>query len=78
MWLATVPSVIVRRSAMLAFERPSARQIATSCLPDHATRLGVNGMLAKPFDLDELCMIVRQLVFQAQTGGVADGASDGR
>jgi len=51
---------------------------AASNLADHATRLGASGMLAKPFDLDELCLTVRQLVFQAHTVGVAAGASDGR
>src|SRR4051812_8248536 len=35
---------------------------ASPNLEHHAARLGVNGMLAKPFDLDDLCRTVRQVI----------------
>jgi two-component system, OmpR family, response regulator CpxR len=47
---------------------------AASGLDGHAARLGVNGVVAKPFDLDTLCETVRRRV----AGGlVTGGASDG-
>jgi DNA-binding response OmpR family regulator len=35
---------------------------AASDLDRHAERLGVSGMLVKPFDLDDLCALVRHLI----------------
>jgi CheY-like chemotaxis protein len=35
---------------------------ASADLAHHATRLGVSGALAKPFDIDELCTAVHRLV----------------
>jgi len=35
---------------------------ASSDLDLHAARLGVSGMLAKPFDIDELCLLARQSI----------------
>jgi DNA-binding response OmpR family regulator len=35
---------------------------AASDLDHHAERLGVSGMLVKPFDLDDLCALVRHLI----------------
>jgi len=34
---------------------------ASSDLDDHASRLGVSAVMAKPFDIDALCMTVRQV-----------------
>jgi two-component system NtrC family response regulator len=48
---------------------------AASDLVRHAARLGANGVVAKPFDLDALCETVRRCVAQDP---VTSGASDGR
>jgi DNA-binding response OmpR family regulator len=71
-------------ASLATWRRQATRDIpilllsAAPNLPEHATRLGAHSMLAKPFDLDELCMTVRHLVVQGQTVSVADGAPDGR
>ena len=46
---------------------------ASSHLDCHAARLGVNAVVAKPFDVDTLCTTVRQVVAQHQAGGYACG-----
>jgi two-component system OmpR family response regulator len=45
---------------------------ATSDLDHHATRLGAHGILAKPFDIDELCTIMRRLIGQDEADGAAE------
>jgi len=61
--------------------QPHAAVLLTSAASDldhHAERLGVNGVLAKPFDMDELCMLVRRLIVRG--GAIAEGCGvpDGR
>jgi len=50
---------------------------AASDLDQHVTRLAANGRVAKPFDIDDLCAIVRKLILQDETGGTICGASIG-
>lgn len=50
---------------------------ASANLEQHAARLGVSTVLAKPFDLDELCTTVLQLLVQGQAVNAAHEPSDG-
>src|ERR1044071_9424898 len=53
-------------------QKPAEREIpvlllsASSNLDDHAARLGVSAVVAKPFDVDTLCSTVREFVAEAQ------------
>jgi CheY-like chemotaxis protein len=51
---------------------------ASPALDHHAVRLGVNAAVAKPFDVDALCLTVRQVVAQHQAVSFVSGGSDGR
>jgi CheY-like chemotaxis protein len=50
---------------------------ASSNLDSQAARLGVSGTVTKPFDIDDLCMTVRQFVPDQMMSAVG-GASSGR
>jgi two-component system, OmpR family, response regulator CpxR len=60
-----------------AGETPILLVSAASNLDQHAARLGVHGALAKPFDIDDLCASVRQLVVHGQTVRAAAAVFDG-
>jgi two-component system, OmpR family, response regulator len=53
---------------LTAYRETSGRQApvlltsAASGLEHHAVRLGVSGMLVKPFDVDDLCALVRHIL----------------
>jgi two-component system response regulator (stage 0 sporulation protein A) len=51
---------------------------AASDLDHHAERLGVSGVLAKPFDVDDLCTRVRTLLDRGGILAVGHGGPDGR
>jgi CheY-like chemotaxis protein len=53
---------------------------AAANLDEHAARLGVSGALAKPFDVDNLCSAIRQIVSSHDRGAAssAGGALDRR
>jgi DNA-binding response OmpR family regulator len=55
--LATYRQQVAEETAVLLLS-------GSANLDHHATRLGVSGTLAKPFDIDELCATVRHLVAQ--------------
>jgi CheY-like chemotaxis protein len=61
-----------------AGETPILLLSAASNLDQQAARLGVSGALAKPFDIDELCRTVRQLVAQNWAVSTTGVASHGR
>ena len=50
---------------------------AASDLDHHAERLSVSDVLAKPFDVDDLCTRVRTLLHQGGALAVGYGVSDG-
>lgn len=47
-------------------ETPVLLLSASSNLDDHAARLGVSAVVAKPFDVDTLCSTVREVVAQGK------------
>jgi len=51
---------------------------ASSNLDDHAVRLGVSAVVAKPFDVDALCTTVRRVVAEDRDGRACVGGGDGR
>lgn len=51
---------------------------ALTNLDQHAARLGVSGAVAKPFDIDELCITVRQLIARSQAVSITGAAAHGR
>jgi len=50
---------------------------ASSNLDDHAARLGVSAVVAKPFDVDALCTTVRQVVAEDRDGWARGGGGNG-
>ena len=69
---------LVRCRQQGAGEAPMLLVSAAPNLDQQAARLGVSGALAKPFDLDDLCASVRQLVTQRQAVHAAGAAAHGR
>ena len=61
-----------------AWETPIVVLSGAPGLEQRASDLGVSGWLAKPFDLEELEILVRRLVVRDQAVSATDGASDGR
>jgi CheY-like chemotaxis protein len=59
-------------------ETPVLLVSAAPNLEQHAARLGVSGALAKPFDLDDLCALVRQVVAQDLAVNRTGAACHGR
>ena len=59
-------------------ETPVLLVSAAPNLEQHAARLGVSGALAKPFDIDDLCALVRQVVAQGLAVNGTGAAAHGR
>jgi hypothetical protein len=51
---------------------------AASDLDHHAERLGVSGMVVKPFDLNDLCALVRHMLGRDEVVTRGSGAADDR
>lgn len=64
-----------------AGDTPVVLVSAAANLEEHAARLGVSGALAKPFDIDDLCALVRQVAPHdravSATGAVSRGRRNG-
>lgn len=52
----------------VAGETPILVMSASPGLDHHAARLGVDGILPKPFDIDDLCRTVHRLAIDRQVG----------
>jgi len=64
-----------RCRSQIARDIPILLLSASSNLDHHAERLGVDAVMAKPFDIDTLCMAVQQVVAQHHVGSVVSGGS---